>query len=142
MAWVSALRLQLARTSRFVDVGGLGPGASAIDTSTDGGRSWRVHALPAAPQDSYWNVDLVDITHWRATEGSVIMSTDDAGGHWQRWTPIPSMRDQYGTLELDFISAVVGTASNPADRTPLWSTTDGGRTWTKVAIDAGPYVLN
>jgi photosystem II stability/assembly factor-like uncharacterized protein len=125
-----------------VDVGGLGPGASAIDTSTDGGRSWRVHALPAASTHSYWNVDLVDTIHWRATDGDVIMSTDDAGAYWQRWTPITSMHDQYGTLELDFISPEVGTASNSADRTPLWSTTDGGKTWTKVVIDAGPYVLN
>lgn len=123
------------------DLGGLGPGASAIDTSSDGGRSWRIHLLPAAPTDSYWNVDLIDPTHWCATDGDVIISTDDAGLHWQRWTPALSMRDQFGTLNLNFISPDIGTASDPSDRTPLWSTTDGGRTWTKVVIDAGPYVL-
>ena len=48
---------------------------------------------------------------------------------------------RYGTLELDFMSPEVGTASGPADRTPLWPTTDGGTTWTTVVIDAGPYVL-
>jgi photosystem II stability/assembly factor-like uncharacterized protein len=113
-----------------------------ISTSTDGGRSWHAHRLPAASSGQYWSVDLIDTTHWRATDGSVIMSTDDAGAHWGRWTPAISMHDQYGTLELVFISPEVGTASDPADRYPLWSTTDGGMTWTKVAIDAGPYVLN
>jgi photosystem II stability/assembly factor-like uncharacterized protein len=124
------------------DLGGLGPGAAAIDTSSDEGRLWRVHALPAPPSGQYWTVDLIDPTHWRATDGDVIMSTDDAGAHWQRWKPDTPMHDQYGTLELDFMSPEVGTASDPADRTPLWSTTDGGVTWDKVAIDAGPYVLN
>jgi photosystem II stability/assembly factor-like uncharacterized protein len=125
-----------------VDLGGLGPGASAINTSSDGGKSWRLHPLPAPPSGHYWNVDLIDPTHWRATDGDVIISTDDAGMHWQRWTPAVSMHDQYGTLEFDFISPEVGSASDPADRTPLWSTTDGGKTWAKIVIDAGPYVLH
>jgi photosystem II stability/assembly factor-like uncharacterized protein len=125
----------------IVDLGGLGPGGGAIDTSSDGGRSWRVHPLPTASSGQYWYVDLVDPTHWRATDGDVILSTDDAGAHWRRWTPAISMHDQYGTLELNFISPEIGSASDPSDRTPLWSTTDGGMTWTKVVIDAGPYVL-
>jgi photosystem II stability/assembly factor-like uncharacterized protein len=112
-----------------------------ISTSTDSGKSWHTHRLPAASSGQYWNVDLIDPIHWRATDGDVIMSTDDAGAHWGRWTPGISMHDQYGTLELDFISPEIGTASDPADRTPLWSTTDGGRTWAEVVIDAGPYVL-
>jgi photosystem II stability/assembly factor-like uncharacterized protein len=124
-----------------VDLGGLGPGASAVATSSNNGVSWRLHPLPAAPTHSYWNVDLIDPTHWRATDGDMIICTDDAGAHWSRWTPAVPMHDQYGTLQLDFISPEVGAASDPADRTPLWSTTDGGKTWTKVVIDAGPYVL-
>ena len=124
------------------DLGGLGPGGGAIDTSVDGGRSWHMHPLPAPPSDQFWSVDLIDPTHWRATDGDVIISTDDGGLHWQRSTPAISMHDQFGTLNLDFISPDIGTASDPSDRTPLWSTTDGGKTWTKVVIDAGPYVLN
>ena len=130
-----------------VDAGGIavarlgGGPEDQISTSTDGGRSWRTHRLPTGASGQYWTVDLIDPTHWRATDGSVIMSTDNAGAYWQRWTPNTSMHDQYGTLELDFISPDDGSASDPADRTPLWSTTDGGHTWSKVVIDAGPYVL-
>ena len=120
---------------------GAGP-ENEINTSTDDGRSWRTRALPSPSSGQYWNVDLIDPTHWRATDGDLIVATDDAGARWQRWTPDISMHDQYGTLVLDFISPEVGTASDPADRTPLWSTTDGGKTWSKVTIDAGPYVLN
>lgn len=120
---------------------GAGPG-DEVNTSADGGRSWRVHPLPTPASGQYWNVDLIDPTHWCATDGKYIVSTDDAGVHWRRWTPATPMYDQYGTLELDFISPEIGTASDPADRTPMWSTTDGGMTWTKVVIDAGPYVLN
>lgn len=125
----------------IADLGALGPGGSAIDTSSDNGKSWRIHPLPTAPSNSYWNVDLVDPTHWRATDGDVIISTDDAGAHWQRWTPDIAMHDQFGTLNLDFISPDIGTASDPANHSPLWSTTDGGKTWTRVAILAGPYVV-
>jgi photosystem II stability/assembly factor-like uncharacterized protein len=125
-----------------VDLGGLGSGASGIATSSDGGSSWRIHLLPAAPAHGYWNVDLIDPTHWRATDGSVIISTDDAGLRWNRWTPPVSMLGQVNTpLVLDFISPQIGSASEPGGRDPLWSTTDGGKTWTKVVIDAGPYVL-
>jgi photosystem II stability/assembly factor-like uncharacterized protein len=125
-----------------VGVGGVGPGGSVIDTSSDGGRTWHMHLLPAAPSNQFWNVDLFDPTHWRVTDGEEIISTDDAGAHWDRWTPAIALHDQYGPFDLDFMSPTIGTASDPADRTPLWSTIDGGKTWTKVVIDAGPYVLN
>jgi photosystem II stability/assembly factor-like uncharacterized protein len=125
-----------------VDLGGLGPGASGIATSSDSGRSWRIHLLPAAPTHGYWNVDLIDPAYWRATNGAVIAATDDAGAHWTTWTPQVSMLWQFKfPLELDFISPRVGSASEPDGRDPLWSTTDGGYTWSKVVIDAGPYVL-
>jgi photosystem II stability/assembly factor-like uncharacterized protein len=127
----------------LVDLGGsIGPGDAAINTSADGARSWRVHLLPAPTSDRYWKVDLIDPTHWRATDGDVIISTDDAGLYWTRWTPPVSTLGQDAIpLELDFISPEVGTASDQSDRIPLWSTADGGTTWTRVVIDAGPYVL-
>jgi photosystem II stability/assembly factor-like uncharacterized protein len=123
------------------NLGGLGPGVSGISISSDGGRSWRNHLLPAPPANHYWNVDLIDTTHWRATDGDVIMATDDAGAHWRRWTPSVSMHDQFGTLTLDFISPDVGSAREPAANGPLWTTVDGGLTWTKVVIQAGPYTV-
>ena len=77
----------------IVDLGGLGPGASGIDTSSDSGRSWRIHLLPAAPTHGYWTVDLIDPRHWRATDGRrdrldgrrrrALGSLDDVGEHAQ-----------------------------------------------------------
>jgi photosystem II stability/assembly factor-like uncharacterized protein len=123
------------------NLGGLGPGVSGISTSSDGGRSWRNHLLPVPQTNQYWNVDLIDVSHWRATDGDVIMATDDAGAHWRRWAPSVSMHDQFGTLTLDFISPDVGSAREPAANGPLWTTVDGGLTWTKVVIRAGPYTV-
>ena len=122
-------------------LGGLGPGVGGISTSSDGGRSWRNQVLPAAPANHYWNVDLVDTTHWRATDGDVIMATDDAGAHWRRWTPAVSMHDEFGPMTLDFISPAIGSAREPVANGPVWTTVDGGRTWASVTIAAGPYVV-
>jgi photosystem II stability/assembly factor-like uncharacterized protein len=122
-------------------LGGLGPGGGGISTSSDGGRSWENHLLPAPPANHYWNVDLIDSRHWRSTDGDAIMATDDAGAHWSRWTPSVSMHDQFGPLTLDFISSAVGSAREPVANGPLWTTVDGGRTWARVTIVAGPYVV-
>jgi len=123
-------------------LGGLGPGVGGISTSADGGRSWRNDLLPEPPANHYWNVDLIDTTHWRATDGDVMMATDDAGTHWQRWTPSVRMHDQFGPLTLGFISPAIGSAREPAANGPVWTTVDGGRTWTRVTIEAGPYLVS
>jgi hypothetical protein len=98
-------------------------------------------AVASSPPNHYWNVDLIDTRHWRATDGDVIMATDDAGAHWQRWTPSVTMHDEFGPLTLDFMSPDIGSAREPAVNGPLWTTVDGGRTWASVTIVAGPYVV-
>ena len=70
----------------IVHLGG-GPGGGSIDHEL-GQRP--LVAYPSAASGAYarlWNVDLIDPTHWRATDGDVIVSTDDAGARWNRWTP-------------------------------------------------------
>jgi hypothetical protein len=53
--------------------------------------------------------DLIDPTHWRLTNGTVLMATDDAGAHWRRWTPTVTMHGEDGVvLTLDFVSALTG----------------------------------
>jgi photosystem II stability/assembly factor-like uncharacterized protein len=114
------------------------PGATAIATSTDGGHTWRSQLVPGDRQ--FWNVDLIDPSHWRLTNGTVLMATDDAGAHWRRWTPTVTMRGEDGVvLTLDFVSALTGWAVAGADGGPVWWTTDGGTTWQPVVIEAGPY---
>jgi photosystem II stability/assembly factor-like uncharacterized protein len=129
------------RNMAVVNLGGLGPGASAITTSVDGGNSWHTHPMPAT--NGYWNVDLIDSMHWRATDGHVIEASDDAGAHWRHWTPNVSLLGQYQTpLNMHFLNPLIGlAAADPAGNQPQWSTADGGMTWEKITIQAGPYVL-
>jgi photosystem II stability/assembly factor-like uncharacterized protein len=126
-----------------VDLGGFGPGATAITTSADGGKTWHTHPMPGPPTNGYWNVDLIDPTHWRATDGHVIAASDDAGEHWRQWTPNVGLRGQYQTpLTLHFLNPLIGwAADNPAGNQPQWSTTDGGLVWKNVIIQGSTYAL-
>ena len=122
-----------------VEVGGQ-PGATAIATSTDGGHSWRAQLVPGPPR--FWNVDIIDPTHWRLTNGTLLMSTDDAGAHWRRWTPRVPLHGADGVaLTLDFLSPLAGWAIAGANGGPMWWTTDGGTTWRPVVVEAAPYFV-
>src|SRR5436309_547256 len=83
------------------------PGATAIATSGNGGRSWRASLVPGAPK--HWNADLIDPRHWRLTDGTRVLATDDAGRHWRTKTPAQKMKDSIGTpLTLNFLSPRLG----------------------------------
>jgi photosystem II stability/assembly factor-like uncharacterized protein len=57
----------------------------------------------------------------------VIYSTHDGGATWQSGGPLPE-----GTNLLSFADVNHGWAAS-SDTADLWATTDGGRTWTKIA---------
>jgi hypothetical protein len=121
-----------------VDIGGQ-PGATVIDTSSDGGRSWRTRSVPGGSH--YWQVDLIDQTHWRLTDGTVLMATDDAGADWTTSALPTSMERGVGTtLTVDFLSPLVGWAFSYGAGGPVWRT-DGESAWTPVMVVAGPYAL-
>lgn len=131
--------VQGSNVATVLTIGGP-PGGTAICTSTDGGRSWRSQLIPGAPKN--WNVDLIDPTHWRVTDGSVFMVTDDAGAHWRTSTPAVTLKDELGNaLTLKFLSPLAGWAVPGPDGGPFWRTADGGATWRPVTIVAGPYRL-
>jgi hypothetical protein len=44
-------------------------------------------------------------------------------------------------LTLDFVSGTVGWAMAGPNGGPMWRTTDGGRAWLPVVIEAGPYIV-
>ncbi len=118
----------------------IGPGATAIATSANGGRSWRARLVPGRRE--YWRVDLIDTQHWRLTDGTHLLATDDAGRHWRRRKPAVSMKDSVGTpLDLTFLSPRLGFAVPDGNAGPLWWTRDGGRTWHPVRISAGRFTL-
>jgi photosystem II stability/assembly factor-like uncharacterized protein len=116
------------------------PGATAIASSSDGGTTWRTQLVPGATRQ--WAVDLIDPTHWRLADGTVLVATDDAGNHWRTTTPNVNMKDSYGALaELKFLSTDVGWAIPGPNGGALSWTTDGGATWKPIKITAGPYRL-
>lgn len=119
----------------------LGPD-TAVATSSDGGNTWRSQLVPQ-PHD-HWSVDLIDPTHWRLTNGTELMATDDAGAHWRTWTPSVPLKSSgtYGEVDsLDFLNPMLGWAVPGPDGGPSWQTDTGGSTWTPVHISAGPYKL-
>jgi photosystem II stability/assembly factor-like uncharacterized protein len=132
---VSGSRLALS-----VEIGGSPHGATAIATSANGGRSWRTRLVPGPLR--YWTVDLIDVRHWRLSDGTTLLATDDGGRRWRSRKPAVKMKDAVGTpLALDFLSPRLGFAVPDGNSGPLWRTRDGGTTWKPVTITAGPFTL-
>jgi len=129
-----------SRLVLYLDIGGNPRNATAIATSANDGANWNARLVPGLPH--YWKVDLLDVRHWRLSDGRVLLSTDDTGGHWHRWNSPVRMTDAVGApLRLHFLSARVGFAVPEANAGPLWRTEDGGHTWKPVTVTAGPFTL-
>lgn len=134
---LSAPVVDKADMALAVDIGG-NPGATAIATSTNSGSSWSAQLVPGAPRR--WNADLVDPTHWRFTDGAILLTTNDGSGTWHTQTPNRPLIDQRGSpLTLNFLSESVGWAVPQSDTAPLLWTTDAGARWTPITIIAGQY---
>ena len=50
--------------------------------------TWRTQFV-LEPATKQWSVDLIDTTHWRLTDGRVLMATDAEGAHWRTTTSSP-----------------------------------------------------
>jgi len=106
--------------------------ATVIATSTNGGRNWTSRLV----RGSYWTADLLDQRHWRLVDGSELLSTDDAGGHWRSRTALT------GTPETaDFLTPRLGFLVPDSRGKPLWWTHDDGTTWKPITITAGPFTV-
>ena len=116
------------------------PFVTAIDTSADGGATWRTASIPDPTKQ--WDIDLVDPTHWRMTDGKDLVATDDAGAHWRTMTAPPTTTDPTGApLDLKFLTPALGWAIPGPNGGRIWWTRDGGNSWQPVSIVAGPYQL-
>jgi photosystem II stability/assembly factor-like uncharacterized protein len=132
---VSGSRLALS-----VDIGGSSHGATAIATSANGGKSWRSRLVPGPLR--YWKANLIDVQHWRLTDGTTLLATDNAGRHWRSRKPAVTMKDTVGApLRLEFLSPSLGFAVPDGNGGPLWWTRDGGANWKPATIRAGPFTL-
>lgn len=137
---VSLPAVSRSRLAVSLQIGGSPRGATAVATSRDGGRSWHTSLVPGPLR--YWTVDLVDVQHWRASDGKTLMATDDGGRHWRRWMAPVRMKDAVGaTLVLEFLSPRLGFAIPQGNAGPLWSTHDSGRSWHALKISAGPFTV-
>lgn len=120
-----------------------GTGATVIATSSNNGQSWKSQLISSSTQP--WNVDLIDPTHWRLTNGTELMATDDAGAHWRTSTLTVAMNGPgtFGLADtLDFLTPLQGWAMPGTDGGgPFWWTDNGGATWKPVKIAAGPYLF-
>jgi hypothetical protein len=115
-----------------VDCGGISSaGFSGVYTTRDGGRSWTFRRLPFFSQQ----LDFVDAnTGWTFDARTVsLYRTTDSGSNWVRVKQFVGEQNPNG---LSFVSSTVGfalTARYSADGksgySTMWSTTDGGLTW-------------
>jgi len=120
----------------FVDGAG-----QSIWSSEDDGRSWGLRkALPSQVADA--SVDFISPTEWVASldDGST-WSTVDGGDHWRTITasagsPVRLSSVRFASPDRGW--AVEHCAAHPCDGqtgiTVLRSTTDGGRTWTRIGV--------
>jgi len=98
---------------------------TVIFTTTNGGRNWKQHEVPASNGGP---VDALSPTTWFVSSGQTIYQTTNAGVTWaSRRSPTAS--NAIGRGDLDFVNLDDGwvvTASGS-----LWHTTNGGRSWTR-----------
>ena len=134
----------------------------ALLTSTDGGQTWRGHAIPMAPNNTFVGdtVFVLDAGHaWTLTAARTIYRSVDGGA---TWTPATLPGDCPTFMGLSFVDARVGYLVCLVDATPpvgasptavtgpptatVMRSTDGGATWTVVASGAstksGPIGTN
>lgn len=114
--------------------------ALVIATRANGGRNWRSRLTPGDPR--YGTIDLVDTRHFVLSNGTTLLATKDAGRHWHGLQATRRFVKSLGTpLTPDFLSPRLGFAVPTADDGPMWWTADGGTSWKRITITAGPFTL-
>jgi photosystem II stability/assembly factor-like uncharacterized protein len=134
----------------------------ALLTSTDGGQTWRGHAIPMAPDNTFVGdtVFVLDAGHaWTLTAARTIYRTVDGGA---TWTPATLPGECPMFIGLSFVDVRVGYLACLVDATPpvgasptavtgsptatVMRSEDGGATWTVVAsgvsTKSGPIGTN
>lgn len=123
-------------------VDGSSPAAATtlVYRSSDGGTTWQP-VTPPGPR-TYQCVDTVTATSWRLIAGDQLVVTDDAGRTWhtttmnQNFGQLACGGAEFGGPEVDFTGEGIGwiTYARSPVPTTLWRTTDGGTTWTRLAV--------
>jgi photosystem II stability/assembly factor-like uncharacterized protein len=121
----------------FTSHDGLLAGDQALLVTHDSGSTWQTVSGATLPA-SVSGVTFVDLLHgWASDTASIrLYRTSDGGVHWVAITSLPATRIA-GISQLDFVSPTLGWAwgaSLASGGTLLFTTTDGGQTWTQVPL--------
>jgi photosystem II stability/assembly factor-like uncharacterized protein len=140
--------------TNVVSLVGCGDGTgcvAALDTSIDGGRTWRRSPLPgiAAGTADLDRVELRTTYVWTRTAGSTaspVLVTHDAGRTWQRraapCTP-QNGNDALSVLGVDDLWFACGFGDGAGEGgKAAYRSHDGGRTWLLVARTDFPQIGN
>ena len=118
----------------WVTAGAHGQPGMIIHT-TDGGVSWSAQlGDPESSDPSYHDLRFIDAhTGWVLQNASSseykLLHTADG----QEWSPVGSLKREWGIPDYEFISATEGLYIDGNDNVSrLMRTSDGGRTWTEV----------
>ncbi|MDH3672701.1 MAG: YCF48-related protein [Gammaproteobacteria bacterium] len=111
-------------------------GDGMILHTTDGGRTW--NPQPSGVTQALWKVTFVDALNGWIAGGSgfdgVILRTSDGGATW-------SAQVFGGQLfDLDFASATLGWAVDPASAGRILATNNGGSTWGPQPTSTGAFL--
>jgi hypothetical protein len=116
-------------------------GRTMVATSASRGRSWRSSRL-APGLAGYGSLDLVNVRDWVLSNGTTLLTTNDAGRHWTSLKATAKFVNSLGTpLTPDFLSVRIGFAGPNINGGPMWWTHNGGTTWKQIKITAGPFTL-
>ena len=110
--------------------------AGRLYLTADNGRTW-MFGLDLGDSRAAPVVDFVDGQHgwladYRAAGGAVIQRTSDGGQSWQK-TTIKTAGDAVGLQFFDDKHGVLPFEVNDGKPGSLWSTSDGGATWSRIA---------
>ena len=118
----------------------LGGNYSAVFVTSDGGRTF--HPVYPTGARRTWAVDLISPTRWRLTHGQEILATNNAGASWfaltssTELTPTSYAKGAPPGGLVDFVTVRDAwlTENQYGSNSSLWHSTDGGRTWRRVAV--------
>ena len=108
----------------------------------DGGQTWTPTKLVTSNGPGSFTVNITDIRHVWATNGTNLYATSNGGQSWTKLPPTPQP-----ISELSFVDANNGWAIGPTNVTPgntknqppsLLHTTNSGRTWQAVNYSIVP----
>lgn len=105
--------------------------AGDIWYTPDGGLTWEDRRVFGATADGYDIQFLNDTVGWACGALGVVLRTTDGGESWEA----ASVGAEFAVEDIHMINTSVGYASGHSltmYQDQLWSTTDGGATWTEI----------